>query len=125
MIELNKDLRSYYAHSMKIYDTNRERNELKVLNGFFNNVICPNNDIGNAQRRMRAYIKIVGWADIVIVSEYKKHIGSGAYSEVMHALSKNIPVMCLRDGKLYRVVAATIVDRRDPEVKFAKLTVEG
>ncbi len=124
MTELNKDSRCYYAHSMKNYDTDRERDELRILHGLFNNVICPNNDIGNAQRGMRAYMKIVRWADIVVVSEYKKHIGGGACEEVEYALKYNIPVMCLRDVKLYKVVGTTVVDRRDPQVKYAKLIIE-
>ena len=124
MTELNKDSRCYYAHSMKIYDTNREREELKILHGIFNNVICPNNDIGNAQRGMRAYMKIVRWADIVVVSEYEKHIGGGVCAEVEYALKYNIPVVCLRDGIIVQVIGTTVIDRRDPQVKYAKLIIE-
>lgn len=119
-----KDLRCYYVNSMMIYDSEREHRELMVIKSYFDNVICPNNDIGNAQRGMRAYLKIVSWADIVVVSEYEGHIGVGAYAEVNYAFRHKIPVMCLRDGELHTVVDTTIVNRCDTRVKYAKLVLD-
>ena len=73
---------------------------------------------------MRAYLQIVKWADVVVVSEYQGHVGGGVYSEVYRALLSKIPVFCLRDGKFYPVVDAIVINDQDPKVRFAKLVIQ-
>lgn len=121
---LDSDLRCYYAHSMKIYNTPREDRELEFIRKIFQNVICPNSDIGDTSKGMRTYLKIVKWAEIVIASEYKGHIGGGVYAEVSRALFSKIPVYCLRGGEFYPVTDAKVVDRQDPKIRYAKLVIQ-
>jgi hypothetical protein len=124
MNDQRKDLRCYFAHSMMIYDTPREQEELQNLNKLYKRVLCPNNDIGDCSKHMRAYGRIVSWADVVVVSEYEGHVGGGVYSEVHIALKAKIPVYCMRDGKFLPVVDAEVVDSRDFQVGFAKLIIQ-
>ena len=121
---LDNDLRCYYAHSLMIYNTPREEQELATIRKIFKNVICPNNDIGDTSKGMRTYLQIVKWAEVVITSEYKGHIGGGVYSEVHYALISKIPVYCLRDGKFFPVVDAKVANEQDPKVKYGKLVVQ-
>ena len=120
----NNDLRCYYAHSMQIYNTDREQQELDIIKKHFIKVICPNNDIGDTSKGMRTYLQVVKWADVVVASEYKGHIGGGVYSEVHYALINKIPVFCLRDGNLYPVIDAKEVDPQNSKVRFAKLIIQ-
>ncbi len=122
---LNSDLRCYYAHSMQIYNTRREEQELEIIKKYFKNTICPNNDIGDTSRGMRTYLNVVKWAEVVITSEYKGYIGGGVYTEVHRALLSKIPVYCLRDGKFFPVVDAKVANEQDPKVKYGKLVVQG
>ncbi len=66
----------------------------------------------------------VEWADVVVASEFENHVGGGVYSEVHYALINKIPVLCLRDGKLYPVIDAKEVNRQDQKVRFAKLLIQ-
>jgi len=117
--------RVYYAHSMQIYNTERECRELAFLKGIHPNLICPNNDLGKIDKGMAGYLKIASWADKVICSEYKNHIGSGVFSEIELALKKNIPVYCLkkvkRKYKLLLVKGVYIIDIFDPKINYAKV----
>jgi len=120
--------RVYYGHSMKMYNTNTEREELRFLRERFPNVICPNNDIGDSSRGMRVYLKIVAWSDLVIVSEFKSHIGHGVFDEVSLALKLNKSVYCLRKVndafKFYRITDLVIIDQNDWSVKYGKVVVQ-
>ncbi len=120
--------RVYYGHSMKMYNTNTEREELRFLRERFPNVICPNNDIGDSSRGMRVYLKIVAWSELVIVSEYQSHIGRGVFDEVSLALKLNKSVYCLRKvkdtHKFYRITDLVVVDENDWSVKYGKVVVQ-
>jgi hypothetical protein len=109
---------------MMIYNTPREAQELGIIRKIIKSVICPNNDIGDTSKGMRTYLQIVKWAEVVIASEYKGHIGGGVYSEIHRALISKIPVLCLRDGKLYNVFDAKVVNDQDQKVRFAKLIIQ-
>ena len=49
----------YYAHSMKIYDTDREKKERAYLEKLFGSVICPNRDMKYDGNGMVLYLKKV------------------------------------------------------------------
>lgn len=120
--------RVYYGHSMKMYNTNAERDALRFLRESFPNVICPNNDIGDSNRGMHVYLKIVAWSDLVVVSDYQSHIGRGVYDEVSLALKLKKPVYCLRKVKdtykFYRITDLVVVDEKDWSVKYGKVVVQ-
>lgn len=124
----NKFYRVYYAHSMQTYHTDTEKEELNYLRGLLPNVICPNNDIGNTNKGMHVYLKIVAWSDFVVVSEYQSHIGHGVFDEVSLALKLNKPVYCLRKAKdtfkFYRITNLVIVNKRDWKVKYGKVVTQ-
>ena len=118
------NLRCYYAHSKMIYDTDQEQKEIDAIKKFYNNVICPNRDIGNCSKGMEAYINLINWAEVVVASEYDAHVGCGVYTEIKHALDQDLPVMCLRNGDLHNVVAVKMDNPLDLKVGYAKLVFE-
>ena len=124
MTDQKKDLRCYYAHSMMTYNTQREQEELQILRKLYARVICPNNDIGDCSKGMQAYLNIVSWADVVVVSEYEDCIGAGVFTEVCRALNSQIPVLCMHEGDFYPVSGVTYVDRQDQQVRYAQLICE-
>jgi hypothetical protein len=101
----------YYAHSKQIYNTQREKDELAKIAKLFPGyeIICPNRDIGESS--MEPYLKAVLGCDIVVFSEYKKHIGKGVYGELEVALHAERPVFLLY-GK--RALSITGIERVDP-----------
>ena len=119
-----KKLNVYYAHSKNIYNTSREKSELKWLRKQFKFVICPNNDMGELGS-MEPYLQEVENNDAVVCSEYKGYIGRGVTSEVNTALSLNYKVWVLRKilGKFYlkTVKGSEIFDSNDWRYRYAKL----
>jgi len=108
---------------MLIYGTTKEKQDLKILRKKFQNVLCPNQDIGAAKKGMSAYLKIVEWADLVVVSEYAGFIGKGVYSEIQHAQNNRIPVKCLRGSKLLEVKDTSIYNQSDYRFRYGKIIV--
>jgi len=103
-------LRAYYAHSMLIYNTEREMAELEYLRQQFD-VICPNNDIGDLQP-FKKYLNLVRWADVVIISEYERHITAGVYQEAAYALKLGKQVFLIDPFKSsFKLVKVFSVDR--------------
>ena len=87
----------YYAHSKLIYNTKREKKELRFLRKKFSSVFNPNtNLIWDDTTKMEPYFRAVKNSDILVVSEHKNHIGKGVYDEIKTALNSNILVLCLK-----------------------------
>ena len=103
MKEVDKNTRVYYSHSMSIYNTERERRELEFLRSLSDRVICPNNGIGKSQVGERTYLKIVEWADLVVVSVVDGKITSGVRAEMREAFTLNIPVKLIENNRLIDV----------------------
>lgn len=100
---INKNTRIYYSHSMTVYNTDREREDLEFLRSLSDKVICPNNDIGTCKRGMKAYLKIVEWADLVVVSVVDGKLTSGVYAEMKEAFKLNVPVKLINDKRFIDV----------------------
>ena len=115
--------RAYYAHCMKIYDTEEEKTVLNFLKKHFN-VICPNNDIGKLEPFSR-YLNIVRWADIVIVSEYGGYLTAGVFAEAKYALENNIPVFLIHPSNhefsLIKVVKVNQRGERLNDVQYGSV----
>ena len=112
----------YYAHSKKIYGTLRERRERILLASIFpkKSIVCPNRDMGELGS-MLPYLNKVQNSDIVVVSEFKNHIGKGAYEEVVLALQEYTPVFVLRRKKLILVKDIKVVNWNDWQVTYGKV----
>jgi len=113
----------YYAHSKLIYDTPREKQELKWLKKKFI-VVDPNKDLSELGS-MEPYIKKMFECNMVICSEYKKHVGKGVYEEVYHAITNGVKAKVLRKflGRfvLKEVTGLQIIDGTDWKVGYAKV----
>jgi hypothetical protein len=116
----------YYAHSKRIYGTDREREELMWLREAFPWVVDPNSDIGEAYI-IDPYLDAVSKCKMVVVSEYEKHIGKGVYQEIEHAFDKGIQVWVLKkqtDGYyIYRVADIKVVDETDWAIRYGRVVV--
>ena len=117
----------YYAHSMQIYGTKREKAELVFLRGRYKKVKDPNSEMIYDGNGMELYLAEVDKSSSVVCSEYKRHIGRGVFEEVSRALSKGKPVMCLRKiagvFQLKEVKAVEVVDETDWKVKFGRVVL--
>lgn len=116
----------YYAHSMLIYNTKREKKELRFLRKNFSSVCNPKTDITwDNTIKMEAYFKVVKNSDIVVVSEYKNHIGKGVYDEIKTAINSNILVLCLRKKlfkcRLQQVKGVELVNEQDWKITYGKI----
>jgi hypothetical protein len=91
----------YYAHSLRIYNTEQEQLELKQVASLLpkRKILNPNGAIASI---FEAY-KLIDKSSGVVATEYQNHIGKGVYDEICYALSKKKLVAILRDGRLFRV----------------------
>lgn len=93
----------YYAHSMRIYNSEREKEELRFLRSIFRKVICPNHDMKNLPsptndtEAMLPYLKKVDKCDGVVCSEFNGYIGKGVYEEIKRAMPNFSIPLCLRE----------------------------
>lgn len=91
------DKQIYYAHSLKIYNTKREKKELRFLEKKFNNIFNPKTELKwDTLTKMEPYLKEVQNSNLIVASEYKKYIGRGVFDEIKTALENQIPTFCLK-----------------------------
>lgn len=104
--------RIYFAHSKLDYGSEAEYKALKLIKKQWpkSDVMCPFNDIGECSNGMRAYLKLVSWADIVVVLEHKRSIGRGVYEEARKALQNRTPVLVIRKAKFEPVCDVRILN---------------
>lgn len=103
----------YYGHSLLIYDTEREKEELNFIKKTFptSKIINPNTDIP-WKGDMDIYLEKVRFSDLIIISEYLDHIGHGVFDEIKTAIKHNISVKCLRKD----AQGFVLLDVKDVEV---------
>jgi hypothetical protein len=91
----------YYAHSMRIYNTDQEKLFFNKIASFFpkRKILNPNGAITD----MKQAYRLINQADLVVATEYQGHIGKGVYDEMCYALSQKKLVHVLRNGCLFRV----------------------
>ena len=87
----------YYSHSTRIFDTEREKLEMKFIESKFKiGAWCPNNDLLKQGIKGHFLMRYVESATQVFVSEFEGAIGYGSYMECLFALENKIPVMVIR-----------------------------
>jgi hypothetical protein len=124
-----KKLIVYYAHSKIDYGSNREYRDLLYLKKRFPKaeVICPNNDLGELGS-LKPYLDFVDTCSMLIVREYKNHVGKGAFSELARAMSDGIRVLALRNkGNKYTlesVAGIQVLKQHDWQLKYGKIITE-
>ena len=91
----------YYAHSLRIYNTEQEQLELKQIASLFpkRKILNPNGAITDMNQAYR----LINKAELVVATEHQGHLGKGVYDEICYALSKKKQVAVLRGGRLFRV----------------------
>jgi hypothetical protein len=124
-----KDLKVYFAHSKKIYNTDLEKHLKAWLKKQYREVICPNKDMGELGS-VEPYLEMIDTCDIIICREHMGYFGRGVYDEVKHALKRKKLVMVMRhdtNNKIYleRVFKVKIVDECDWEVRYGKIKDKG
>lgn len=116
--------KAYFAHSKLIYNTNSEASAIKFLQKNYT-VLDPNKDLGELVF-IEYYLKAIDTCNLLIVNPYLGFIGKGAYEEIIHALSKNMPVLVLKyhtiDGyTLYPLIKVYTYDTDDWKFKYGKV----
>ena len=117
---MNYSQHTYYAHSMQIYGTDREKSERALLEHLGFNILCPCRDL-NLGNDMDKYLRIVAKCKNVVCSEYSEFIGKGVYLELKWALRHNIPCYVLRDCILYHVIEVEIYNDQDWATTFGRI----
>jgi hypothetical protein len=110
----------YYAHSMLIYNTQRERDEYERLKMLVRDVINPNTDIERTTD-MSVYNDAVRKSYGVICSEIEGHIGKGVFTEITTAFSENKKVYVLRKNTLIPVKGVVITNDKDWKLSYGKV----
>jgi len=118
---MNYSNHTYYAHSMHIYGSDREKLERDLLIRLGFNVCCPNRDL-SLGNDMDAYLSIVKQCKSVVASEFAGFIGRGVYLEVSHALRHDIPVFVIRHSILYKVVKIVFFNENDWKTTYGQIT---
>ena len=111
----------YYAHSMLKYNTNVEHIEQDYIVKCFPGIQIINPGVFKYSD-MSQYLSEVKKCNIVIFTEYKKHVGRGVYEEVQEAKRVGIPTFLLRDGIFYNVMLE-IYNCDEWAVYFAKVVI--
>ena len=94
---INKINLAYYSHSLKSYNSVKEKKEFNFLKTIINgHVICPNQHIGNLESS-EIYQNIIKKVDCIFVSENEGFVGKGSYRECLTALENNIPVFVIKN----------------------------
>ena len=117
---MNYSNHTYYAHSMQIYGTDREKAERGFLEQLGYEILCPCRDL-NLGNDMDAYLRIVAKCKNVVCSEYSSFIGKGVYLELKWAIRHNIPCYVLREHTLYHVLEVEIFNDADWQTTFGKI----
>lgn len=111
MIEIKK---LYYAHHMFKYNTDEEKQEIKLIEEKFpsfliinpNGWICKNN---SEQAIMNQCYHFVKMSDILVFSSLNTIIGRGVYEETKLALENNKDVYYLFNNNFYKITADTFL----------------
>lgn len=121
----NRKKKLYYAHSMITYGTRKERRELNRIRKRF-----PDHEIinpaevkfaGNGAEMMQVCIEIVKQVDVVVLSEYRKHIGRGVYLELEAAVRGNVERYLLRGRRFMSRFVSRTDDPDDWKVRYARI----
>ena len=127
----------YYAHSMLIYNTEKEKEEIEdIKKGFIfydklqDRIINPNGwiyDNGDEKSIMEQCYVFIKNCDCVVFSTLEDDIiGKGVYSEINKALEYGKNIFQLNNGKLYifdreKYNKIEIVDKGKDWRKYAKV----
>ena len=95
-------MRIYYAHSMRIYGSDRECEEHQYLHRKGFRVCSPRGKLNRDNWYKRAQ-EFIGVLDAVVFTEYRDHIGRGVTEELLYAFNIDKPVYLLRDRLFYPV----------------------
>ena len=93
----------YYAHHMRKYNTQEEKEEVDIIENIFNSGIIINQNgwiyqCGNENYIMNQCLQLVKNSDILIFSTIENRIiGKGVYTEIECALKNNKRVYFLKD----------------------------
>lgn len=111
MIEIKK---LYYAHHMFKYNTDEEKQEIKLIEEKFPSflIINPNGWIyknNSEQAIMNQCYHFVKMSDILVFSSLNTIIGRGVYEETKLALENNKDVYYLFNNNFYKITADTFL----------------
>jgi len=119
----------YYAHSMRTYDTPKEKRETEILEACFPKyyIFCPNKKSPvkwqslRGNEVMQECFKRVKKSRVIVATEYKGTVGKGVFEEVKLALKLKKLVYVLRAFTLTIITDVEIVDRNNWAGGYGKI----
>lgn len=117
----------YYAHSMQLYNTEREQQEVRMLMQYFYNgvVYNPNrNFIQYSKNPMGECFDVVNDPTIthVAFSHDNKKISSGVYAEIKLAMNHHKPVYIIHKDRIIPYVGPITLTKVDRATNWAEVS---
>lgn len=116
----------YYAHSMQVYNTDREQEELRRLESYFYNGLIYNPNRPNIQyskNPMGECFKVIKdySTTVVAFSHDHGHIPSGVYSEIRCAQKQYKPIYKIEKDRIIPYRGKLKLTKKDRATDWAKV----
>lgn len=116
----------YYAHSMQLYNTKREKEELERLKQYFYNGLIYNPNRPNIQyskNPMAECLKIVADSSVskLAFSHNNGHIPSGVYAEIRCAQKRRKPIFQIGKDRIKPYQGTITLTKKDRATDWAKV----
>ncbi len=118
----------YFAHSMQIYGTEEERDELEQLGKRYPNssIINPATDVRPKRKHeaeLSRFFDSIRDCALVIVLEHQKSVGRGVFREVCYALAVDKSILVKRGFRYYPVFGIHVKNVSDWKIHYGELEV--
>ncbi len=115
----------YYAHSITIYNTEREQDELKRLREYFSNglIYNPNRPyIENNKDSMKGCFKVVQDPYVIglAFSHQDKKVSSGVYAEIRIAQKWRKPIYIIDAKRIHSYIGTLSMTTQDRATNWAR-----
>jgi len=114
---------TYFAHSMRIYNTEEEEQLLaRIQKKFGGEVLNPNcPEVSKARDPMDACYLMITASQRLVFSEHQGHLGRGVYSEILFARKRQMPIYLVTRWRVKRYNGYfEIVDPSDWKIRYAR-----
>lgn len=114
----------YYAHSMEMYNTEREEQDLQRLEEYFPKglVFNPNRpSVQQSENPMKACFQAVKDSHILAFSHEARKIPLGVYAEMQLARKLHKPIYIINSAEIHRYAGHTILTKRRKASDWAQV----
>jgi hypothetical protein len=108
---------------MIIYDSNLEKEQLKLINEQFPKYEIVNPNGYFTFSGMYACYCMIQDCTLLVFTTLNGYVGKGVYSEIIFAKRIGIKILYLKDKKFHEKFAINIFDPQDWKFKYAKVKI--